>query len=403
MQQKRFDDNEAPVDGQRRGSGEPPTNGRTLPLSPKARVSIEAAAVDQLFKQFAIAGVVNLVLIAFVTLALWGHVPAPLLLGWAGVIATIIGVRVILHRRYRRTRNPDPPTWSNRHLVLTAMSGLLWGLAAPLFIPRVPAAQDLVLVVAIAGIAAGALPVNAAVLRVYLVYLGVIILPVALTFFAMGDRTGVLLGTMAVLYGLAMSASGRNYSRNLQQAYELSARLNEANRELERRASHDALTGLWNRNRFEIALDQELDRIARYNSICTLIMLDIDHFKQINDSFGHDVGDRVLMQLGEILAAEIRSPDRAARWGGEEFMILLPETGLTAGAWAAERLRRHVAVSGFEGPERITISLGVTVCDGQEERSDLLKRLDDALYRAKQQGRNRVESVDMPSASASLF
>lgn len=403
MQQDHFDDNQGSVAGAQRGPGEPPANGRTPPLSTSARVSIEAAAVNQLFEQFAVAGVVNLGLIAFVTLALWGHAPTALLLGWAAVIAAVIGVRIVLHRYYLRTRNPDPATWTNRHLVLSATSGFLWGLAAPLFMPQVPPAQDLVLVVAIAGIAAGALPVNAAVLRVYLVYLGLIILPVALTFFAMGDRTGVLLGTMAILYGLAMSASGRNYSRNLQQAYELSARLNEANRELERRASHDALTGLWNRNRFEIALDQELDRIARYNSTCTLIMLDIDHFKQINDTFGHDVGDRVLMQLGEILAAEIRSPDRVARWGGEEFMILLPETGLTAGAWAAERLRRHVAVSGFDGPERITISLGVTVCDGQEERSDLLKRLDDALYRAKQQGRNRVESVDMPSVSGNLF
>ncbi len=403
MQQYRFDDNAESAGGQRHESGTASGNDHSAPLSPGVRVSIDTAAVDQLFEQFIIAAVVNLLLLGFVLLALWGHVPAVQLLGWAGAAVAVIGVRIGLHRNYRRTRNPDPSTWSRRHLVLSATSGLLWGLAAPLFIPQIPAPQALVLVIAIAGIAAGALPVNAAVLRVYLVYLAVTIVPISLTYYTLGDRTGVLLGTMAVLYGLALSASGRNYSRNLQKAYELSARLNEVNRELERRASHDALTGLWNRNRFEIALDQELDRIARYGSTCALIMLDIDHFKQINDTFGHDVGDRVLTQLGEILGAEIRGPDRVARWGGEEFMILLPETGLTAAAWAAERLRRHVAVSGFEGPERITISLGVTVCNGQEERSDLLKRLDDALYRAKQHGRNRVESADMPAGTGSLF
>lgn len=403
MQQKRFDDDGGSLRGHSEGPAGAPVNGRGESLSPRVRVSIETAAVQQLFEQFVIAGAVNLMLIAFVTVSLWGHAPASLLLGWAAAGTAVIGVRFLLHHHYRRTRNPDPATWSQRHLVLTALSGLLWGIAAPLFVPQIPAPQALVLVIAIAGIVAGALPVNAAVLRVYLVYLLVTISPVAVTFFLMGDRNGMILGTMAVLYGLAMSASGRNYSRNLAQAYELSARLNEVNRELERRASHDALTGLWNRHRFEIALDEELDRIARYGSTCALIMLDIDHFKQINDTFGHDVGDRVLTQLGAILGAEIRSPDRAARWGGEEFMILLPETGLTAGAWAAERLRRHVAVSGFEGPERITTSLGVTVCDGQEQRSDLLKRLDDALYRAKQQGRNRVESVDMPTGTGSLF
>lgn len=403
MQQERFNDNGDPVRGQVHGAESPTVNGRPAPLSPTVRDSLEAAAVAQLFEQFVIAAVASLLLIGFVVLALWGHAPTPLLMGWAGVALAVMVARIFLHHRYQHTRNPDPATWCNRHLVLTALSGLIWGIAAPLFVPQIPSPQALVLMIAIAGIAAGALPVNAAVLRVYLVYLVVIMLPVAVTFFASGDRIGLIMGSMAVFYVLALGASGRNYSRNLQRAYELSARLNEANRELERRASHDALTALWNRNRFEIALDKELDRIARYGSTCTLIMLDIDHFKQINDTYGHDVGDRVLTQLGEILAAEIRSPDRVARWGGEEFMILLPETGLTAGAWAAERLRRHVAISGFEGPERITISLGVTVCNGQEERSDLLKRLDDALYRAKQQGRNRVESAEMPSSTGNLF
>lgn len=119
-------------------------------------------------------------------------------------------------------------------------------------------------------------------------------------------------------------------------------------------------------------------------------MLDVDHFKQVNDVYGHDVGDRVLEHLGALLAHETRAPDQPARWGGEEFMILLPESGVDAAHNVAERIRRRVAEAHFDGPDNVTISLGVTVTSAPEERATLLRRLDDALYRAKQNGRNCV-------------
>ncbi|MDX1610568.1 MAG: GGDEF domain-containing protein, partial [Halofilum sp. (in: g-proteobacteria)] len=350
----------------------------------------EVAAVRHLFDQFGTAVAVNLLLATLVVTALLGHVGQTLVFGWLGLIVTVTVLRMALHSAYHHDER-EAGSWGWYFLVLAALSGLCWGVAVPLFVPQVPPQQALVLMVAIAGIVAGAIGVQGSVPRVYITYLVATLSPPVITFFYLGDRASVLLGVMTLLFGLAMALAGVNFGRNLRHAHYLSAKLNEANRELERQASRDALTGLWNRSRFETALDDEFDRVARYGTPCTLIMLDIDRFKQVNDNYGHDVGDRVLMQLGELLRAEIRNPDCVARWGGEEFMVLLPETNLAAGAWAAERLRRRVAEHSFDGPGRITVSLGVAEYAGGEERLQLLKRLDDALYRAKQDGRDRVD------------
>jgi diguanylate cyclase (GGDEF)-like protein/PAS domain S-box-containing protein len=162
--------------------------------------------------------------------------------------------------------------------------------------------------------------------------------------------------------------------------------------ELERQATHDRLTGLLNRQRLEEFLDKEIHRAQRYGSPFSLVMFDVDHFKAVNDTYGHAVGDRTLQRLAREAQDRLRASDCLARWGGEEFTILLPETGIEGAATLAEALRRTVAETAFtEAGGRITISLGVAEYRKDEPRKALLKRLDDALYRAKEEGRNRVE------------
>ncbi|HKJ70460.1 MAG TPA: diguanylate cyclase [Gammaproteobacteria bacterium] len=161
--------------------------------------------------------------------------------------------------------------------------------------------------------------------------------------------------------------------------------------ELAFRATNDPLTGLLNRRRFEELLEQELERAERYGNAFSLVMFDVDRFKAVNDNHGHDVGDRILAGLGELVRARIRAADTAARWGGEEFMVLLPETDGDGAVKLAEALRRGVAEADFPGPGRVTISLGVIAYRAGERRRDLTKRVDDALYRAKAAGRDRVE------------
>ena len=161
-------------------------------------------------------------------------------------------------------------------------------------------------------------------------------------------------------------------------------------------ATTDPLTGCFNRRYwFDLAL-RETERSQRFNTPLAIIMTDLDHFKAVNDTYGHLVGDVVLMTVAKRLAENIRSVDVLGRYGGEEFSILLPGAALKEAQRIAERLRRSVAKSAVETEERdipLTISLGVTCLRPGADAvtiTDLIEKADKALYNAKQQGRNRV-------------
>lgn len=160
----------------------------------------------------------------------------------------------------------------------------------------------------------------------------------------------------------------------------------------------DALTGVNNRRSLEIHLKEELDRHRRYDRSFSLIMFDIDHFKMVNDTYGHQCGDHILQSIATLIAGSIRGEDILARYGGEEFCCLLPETAISAAVSIAERCRKKVANHSFKYHDQninITISLGVSAMNSDTTNPDiLLKRADDGLYAAKNNGRNRVEVVE---------
>ncbi|MEX2517129.1 MAG: GGDEF domain-containing protein, partial [Gammaproteobacteria bacterium] len=165
--------------------------------------------------------------------------------------------------------------------------------------------------------------------------------------------------------------------------------------ELRQRAHHDYLTGLFNRAALHEPLDEEMGRTARYGDVFSLIMFDLDHFKAVNDSYGHDTGDRVLQQVAELTLEEVRDIDITARWGGEEFMILLPATDGDRAQVLAERIRKRIARTAFAEAGHITISLGIAEVHAGESLQDTLIRLDRALYKAKET-RNRSEMAQKP-------
>jgi diguanylate cyclase (GGDEF)-like protein len=156
-------------------------------------------------------------------------------------------------------------------------------------------------------------------------------------------------------------------------------------------ATTDSLTGIANRREFARILAGEVDRSKRYGGPLSLAMYDLDYFKRVNDSFGHDVGDDVLRAVTAVVKKCIRTVDVVARWGGEEFMVLMPETELAAARTAAEKLRLTIADHRFNKIDKLTVSFGVAAFEPKDDPNSLLKRVDDALYQAKQQGRNRVE------------
>ncbi len=156
----------------------------------------------------------------------------------------------------------------------------------------------------------------------------------------------------------------------------------------------DQLTGVGNRRKLDQALDIEIARTKRDNSALSAMMSDVDHFKLVNDQFGHPVGDRVLIRVAEVLRQETRPSDVVARFGGEEFVVLMPQTDLPAAMSFAERIRQRLAEELIPPlPSPVTSSFGVAQYREGEDAAALLGRADKALYLAKSSGRNRVESA----------
>lgn len=167
------------------------------------------------------------------------------------------------------------------------------------------------------------------------------------------------------------------------------------NRILEPMALTDKLTGLYNRNKLYDFLAEFADITSRLEKPMVFILLDIDHFKEVNDRYGHAVGDQTLKRLADVLRRNVRSTDRVFRWGGEEFLVLAVGTSLTGGAVLAETLRRKVAGEPFPTVGWITASFGVAEQQPQERFEAWFRRADYALYQAKNAGRNRVATADI--------
>lgn len=169
--------------------------------------------------------------------------------------------------------------------------------------------------------------------------------------------------------------------------------IQEQAKKLEILATRDYLTGLSNRNDFLKKSAQEEQRFNRTKRPFCLIVLDIDHFKNVNDTYGHECGDKVLIAVSRGLEKALRAQDILARWGGEEFVCLLPETGLEGIRTAAEKIRSMMEVSQYrceDVPISVTVTLGACVYDGSCSIDECLRRADDALYKGKKQGRNQI-------------
>lgn len=164
----------------------------------------------------------------------------------------------------------------------------------------------------------------------------------------------------------------------------------KAESELIKISTVDTLTNVANRFKFNNEIEKSLNKLSRYSGDMSLILLDLDHFKNINDNYGHDVGDEVLKIAANLITETIRKSDLVARWGGEEFVVLLPNTKIQNAIKFAERLRRKMEAYKFPIDKQVTCSLGVTSYSKDDDSITLLKKADEALYKAKETGRNKV-------------
>jgi diguanylate cyclase (GGDEF)-like protein len=183
--------------------------------------------------------------------------------------------------------------------------------------------------------------------------------------------------------------------RDISELKSVLCELKQSNGTLKRLAFIDRLTNVANRRYFENLLDIELHRADRYGTGFALIMFDLDHFKAVNDNYGHAIGDTVLREVASVVVERLRESDVLGRWGGEEFMILLPGDGSQQAAQVAEDVRERVAGHPFPDVGQVTVSLGIAACRPGESRTEFLRRVDDALYRAKREGRNQVAVAEI--------
>ena len=194
-----------------------------------------------------------------------------------------------------------------------------------------------------------------------------------------------------------LAVLSRENTRKNRELEETNRQLREANRTIEELARKDPLTGAANRRAFNERLRFEAERGVRMNAPLVMVMLDLDHFKRVNDDYGHETGDKVLVAVASLLTKAVRPYDLVARIGGEEIALLLPGIDLERGFEIAERLRRELAEHAIDGyPDRITASFGVALLPPGGDPERLMSRADAALYRAKAGGRNRVERENPP-------
>ena len=210
------------------------------------------------------------------------------------------------------------------------------------------------------------------------------------------DNDGILSGIISQkeLISLTYSKWATLMKEYQDELHEINSMLENKNKEYETMASTDNLTGLYNRYKFsELYLSSYRSMVQRHNNM-SLILVDIDKFKSVNDTYGHNTGDKVLVQVAHVLLKTLRNVDIVARWGGEEFVVLLPTADLTNALKIAEELRQQVASVELDVAGNITISLGISLVEEGDEMDDVINRADKALYLAKKSGRNCVRSQD---------
>ncbi|CAK0751792.1 GGDEF domain-containing protein [Gammaproteobacteria bacterium] len=195
-------------------------------------------------------------------------------------------------------------------------------------------------------------------------------------------------GTKKIAFVLNEINTLKRLQKDLSEAH---AALAFKNRELEIAAKTDRLTQLYNRHYLDSILDREITRFQRSTKPFSVFIADCDKFKSVNDTYGHQVGDLVLIDLARLMRTAVRATDTIGRWGGEEFLAILPETGIDGAVLVAEKLRQAIELHDFPTVGLKTASFGVAEVRSDERIKEVIARADEALYRAKENGRNRVE------------
>ena len=358
------------------------------------RVRVERVQV--LFRQAPPAIFISATIGVLVSIALWDTADQRLLTTWLAFLVTIALVRLLLVIVYARA-GPDrkaSAAFEGWFVGSALVVGAVWGAGGWLLMPQEPLAYQALLYFFLMGLASGAVATYGSDAKLVTASVSLVMLPATIRLVTIGTTPLDLMALGGIIYTLAAYRATSVMSSSLRRSQELSYELAIANARAQELARTDELTGMNNRRAFLELAEHSLQQASRYDRPASMILLDVDRFKGINDAHGHLAGDDVLRALADVVRGTIRASDIAGRVGGEEFAILLPETGEEDAAVMAERLRAGFAarpVATARGVVRFTASFGVAERDPRQSTVDaLVARADGALYQAKGAGRDRV-------------
>lgn len=325
---------------------------------------------------------------------MWTHADKKILLAWLGIISISSIVRIILFVAYTR-KNPigdEVLKWEKPYLVTIIIAFSIWGFGMAFVSYNLPFLYQSITFFMLIGIAGSALSTYSAIRYLAVLALVVILLPMVMVFIFSGEQLQLLMAAAASIYIIAGIRASQIYANSLHNSFILTHALTDAKEEAEKLASLDMLTGLNNRRAFTELAKAQVEYCKRHEHPVAAVVIDADHFKNINDTHGHAAGDSALQHLSEILKSLTRSSDIIGRIGGEEFAILLTNTKVNDAMLVAEKLKNWIS----DNPVHIdneyfsmTVSVGVS-SDDSYDLELLLSHADKAMYKAKEAGRNQV-------------
>lgn len=380
-------------------------------LSPKDQVEASALCVRTLFERARKAALLAQMGTLFICWLEKDLVGLPLVLGW--MIINTLPNALTFWLASRVLKNPPPDKrmryWHNRQVFLRSLQGLSWGAAAVFFHVEGAASllNDLTILAVLISISAAGIVNMAPSLRTLAGFcFSILIIPISY-YFWLGDAQHVRFAVGLVIVLIVEMQIGRDACRQFAEGMRqrvlnriISGQLalrnrqfDELNQQLGILATQDQLTGLYNYHFIVEQLERQQDLFTRYGNMCSIVRLDIDLFKQVNDRYGHAVGDAVLIAFSRRIEVRLRKGDFFGRYGGEEFILVLPMTPLESALQLAQRIRFILASAPLiEQPLalNVTASFGVAQIRSGETVDDWLLRADQALYRAKERGHNCV-------------
>ena len=356
------------------------------------------------FRQLPISLIVNLVNGLILTVVLWDAASAPLQLTWLLLLIAVTSARFLSLRAYRKaapSTASDHAAWTRHFVVGACAAGVVWGASGVLLFHPSSLPHQVVLAFVLGGMAAGAVPLLSSVRHAYWYFAIPAMLPISLRMLSVGDTTHQIMGLMIAIFAIAMLASSAQVHRLFGDMERLRRELlssMELGNALENLVRLDALTGIPNRRLFEEELNKEWGRMERDKETLSVIIADIDHFKEYNDFYGHPAGDSCLIKVAQTMHLALSRPaDVVARIGGEEFAFLLPRTNLNGAIAVAEQIRERILALNLPHEattvaKQVTLSFGVSSSDSGlvSSPADLICASDMALYEAKHRGRNQI-------------